>query len=132
MNINLRAIKYLPLPSYFTKYGSEHTTHGLITIKPIFHRNGYYLNRETNLTWIEKDGIAYKYRDRDAFELSLAINPSNNYLPAEVLTSLGILSSYGMLTNKQRVLYGNELLRYSIRASRIRIKLTIQKAKKCR
>lgn len=132
MNINLRTIKCLPLPSYFTGYCSEHATHGLTDIKPIFHRNGYYLNRKTNFTWIEKDGIAYHYRDRKAFELSLTISPGNNYLPAEVLTSLGILSSYGMLTDNQRVLYCNEQLRYSIRASSRRIKLTIQKIKKCR
>ena len=132
MNINLRTIKCLPLPSYFTRYGSEYITHGLTDIKPIFHRNGYYLNRKTGFTWIEKDGIAYHYRDRKAFELSLAINPGNNYLPDEVLTSLGILSSYRMLTNKQRVLYSNELLRYSIRANNRRIKLTIHKVKKCR
>ena len=30
-------------------------------IEPIFNRNGYYLDRENDLAWIEINGEAWKY-----------------------------------------------------------------------
>lgn len=43
-------------------------------IHPIFYRNGYYFDRLNNMTWIEYEGWAKTYKNKESFMYELTLN----------------------------------------------------------
>ena len=78
--------KVLPLPSLFSypedMWGCERKDflQEKKRIPAVFHRDGLYLERKTGLTWIEFQGEAYLYGDKEWFEYNLDHSVGNNRL----------------------------------------------------
>lgn len=86
-------------------------------ITPIFNKNGYYLDRETNITWLEINGEAWKYQTREAFEYRLRTSEFEE-LYDDVYKALQTLSKSSLLTKKQRqILYFQQNIRTSRQVS---------------
>lgn len=100
------AFKMLPLEFPFTKPRSFwYDCVGHQQREPVFHRNGYFLNRYTGETWLEIDGEAWEYENRLAFEYALAVSEGNNWLEAHVMSAIKTLMDNRLADNFLKVAY---------------------------
>jgi len=91
-----------------------------IQIEPFFNKNGYYLDRETNKTWVEINGTGWLYSTPDYFKDQLETNCGSNRLSNEKFSMLsGLISSKIIDYRKHKDLYRMYLIQHAKRELRI-------------
>lgn len=130
-----RRYKVLPLPNW-AKVRSpifERTFLSCIetcsSIEPVFNRDGFYFDRQTGQTWIERLGRAWIYRDRCNFQWELDHNIGNNRIEIRIYDAIKILVDEGMAGNELAHLYEIETYFRYIRSCQIngmRLRLRIR------
>jgi hypothetical protein len=86
-------------------------------ITPIFNKDGYFYDRYDKKAWIEVNGEAWRYGDKDGFLFKLAINDGNNLLSNDIMKAIKLLMREGMASKKQIELHYNQRCRKAIRAT---------------
>lgn len=70
-------------------------------IAPVFNKNGYYLDRKEQKTWVEIDGFAWLYSTTENFYLYLEVNCGRNRLSNDKFLMLAGLISSGIINHKR-------------------------------
>ena len=129
-------IKFLPLsfPFNLNKDYWEDCVEEEARITPVFNKNGYYLDRETNQTWLEINGEAWTYQNREDFDYEIATHEENNWLDKDVFNALKTLSKAHprILTKKQSLILYYEECRYSHRKTYRDSRLLSLRKRKCK
>ncbi len=68
---------------------------------PVFNKNGYYLDRKEQKTWVEINGFAWLYLTTENFYLSLEVNCGRNRLSNDKFLMLAGLISSGIINYKR-------------------------------
>ena len=106
-----RRYKVLLLPRYFccSRQHWEHLIRDDNKIDPIFNRPGWYLDRQTRISWIEIDGKAYKHLSKEAFLYDLMVDPDyNNMMDVEIYNALEVMIRYRLATKNQKARFDIE------------------------
>lgn len=74
-------------------------------ITPVFNRNGYYLDRMTKKTWLEINGEAWIYSDKEYFDYNLAVSEGNNWMEDRCYNALQIVLENGLGNTKLREIF---------------------------
>lgn len=91
-----------------------------IQIEPFFNKNGYYLDRETNKTWVEIEGSAWLYSNAKHFNDQLETYCGSNRLSNQKFLMLsGLISSNIINYRKHKDLYRMYLIQHAKRELRI-------------
>ncbi len=87
-------------------------------IKPVFKRNGYYLDRQTKQTWLEIKGKAWKYSEYDHFIYQLETSEGNNWMEDRIFNALQLLmrESPGLVPKSLKHRFWREQSRRELRA----------------
>lgn len=91
--------KRLNVPEYFNYFMFNSIVSfmgekNLPEISPVFNKNGYYLDRKEQKTWVEINGFAWLYSTVENFNLSLEVNCGRNRLSNDKFLMLeGLISS---------------------------------------
>lgn len=97
--------KKLSLPTVFERrnhplYAKDWQACVGLPTEPLFHKDGYYLDRFSGTTWVEFDDRAFLYRDRATFEYELTISQGNNRIEDRVYKALMTLISDGVIRSR--------------------------------
>lgn len=91
-----------------------------IQIEPVFNKNGYYLDRKTNKTWVEINGTAWIYSNSQFFKDQLEIYCGSNRLSNDKFSMLsGLIFSKIIDYQKHKDLYRMYLIQHTKRELRI-------------
>lgn len=91
-----------------------------IVTDTVFNRDGFYLDRKTNKTWVEIDGSAWLYSNAQYFNDQLEINCGSNRLSNDKFLMLsGLISSNIINYRKHKDLYRMYLIQHAKRELRI-------------
>lgn len=105
--VGKRRYKVMPMPYHF-EY-DRRTWHDLISeenrIEPVFNRNGFYLDRQTRLTWVEVNGEAWLYLSFDAFRFDLLHNDGNNRMNNHIFEAIKTLIDARLADKRLKELY---------------------------
>ncbi len=129
-----RRYKVLPLPNYGKQWRKNYLEKSE-KITPVFNRNGFYLDRETKLTWVEIDGEAWIYLQENHFLYSISHNKSNNRMHPDAFDAMKVIVDLGyvdkkMLNTKAYQLYGIECQLRTLRNITISSKLSARRIMK--
>lgn len=109
--------KVLPLPFPFTQEKDfwEECVREEDSMQPVFNRDGYYLDRYMRQPWLEIDGKAWLYGNRQGFEYDLAVSKGNNWLEQHVIDAIRVLIVNKLASQKLKKIYWIELDKRRVR-----------------
>ena len=106
-NVGKRRYKVMPMPYHFLY--PRRTWHDLISeenrIEPVFNRNGFYLDRQTQQTWVEVNGEAWLYLSFDTFMFDLLHNDGNNRMDPHIFEAIKTLIDARLANKRRKELY---------------------------
>ena len=92
--------KVIPLPFYCSnpEFFDEYFPDAWESINPIFNRDGMYLDRKSNMCWVESRYGCWKAPTGSIFEDELNyISSDEGILPKRIVEAINTLENYGML-----------------------------------